>query len=56
MRSRPTIAARVMPDHFMAPPGTKVGLLFPMAGKIKAEGGLRHVHRRRLLQERHERV
>jgi len=27
------------PDHFIAPPGTKVGLLFPMAGRIKAEGG-----------------
>ncbi len=27
------------PDHFIAPPGTKVGLLFPMAGKVKSEGG-----------------
>ena len=27
------------PDHFIAPPGTKVGLLFPMAGRVKAEGG-----------------
>ena len=27
------------PDHFIAPPGTKVGLLFPMAGKVRAEGG-----------------
>jgi lipoprotein-releasing system permease protein len=27
------------PDHFIAPPGTKVGLLFPVAGKIKSEGG-----------------
>jgi lipoprotein-releasing system permease protein len=28
-----------LPDHFIAPPGTKVGLLFPVAGKIKSEGG-----------------
>jgi lipoprotein-releasing system permease protein len=28
-----------LPDHFIAPPGTKVGLLFPMAGRVKAEGG-----------------
>jgi lipoprotein-releasing system permease protein len=28
-----------LPDHFIAPPGTKVGLLFPMAGKVKSEGG-----------------
>ena len=28
-----------MPDHFIAPPGTKVGLLFPVAGKVKSEGG-----------------
>ena len=27
------------PDHFVAPPGTKVGLLFPMAGKVRSEGG-----------------
>ncbi len=26
------------PDVFLAPPGTKVGLLFPAAGKFKAEG------------------
>ena len=45
-----------LPDHFIAPPGTKVGLLFPVAGKVKSEGGIRHVHRRRLLQERHERI
>ena len=45
-----------LPDHFIAPPGTKVGLLFPVAGKVKIGGGIRHVHGRRLLQERHERV
>ena len=28
-----------LPDHFIAPPGTKVGLLFPMAGKVRSEGG-----------------
>jgi lipoprotein-releasing system permease protein len=28
-----------LPDHFIAPPGTKVGLLFPVAGKVKSEGG-----------------
>ena len=28
-----------LPDHFIAPPGTKVGLLFPVAGRTKAEGG-----------------
>ncbi len=28
-----------LPDHFIAPPGTKVGLLFPVAGKSKSEGG-----------------
>jgi lipoprotein-releasing system permease protein len=27
------------PDSFIAPPGAKVGLLFPMAGRVKAEGG-----------------
>ena len=27
------------PDSFLAPPGAKVGLLFPMAGRVKAEGG-----------------
>jgi lipoprotein-releasing system permease protein len=27
------------PDHFVAPPGTKVGLLFPKAGKSRSEGG-----------------
>jgi lipoprotein-releasing system permease protein len=27
------------PDHFIAPPGTKVGLLFPVSGKVKSEGG-----------------
>jgi lipoprotein-releasing system permease protein len=28
-----------LPDHFIAPPGTKVGLLFPMAGRVRSEGG-----------------
>jgi len=28
-----------LPDMYMAPPGTKVGLLFPQAGKVKTEGG-----------------
>jgi len=28
-----------MPDTFMAPPGTKVGLLFPKAGVSRSEGG-----------------
>jgi lipoprotein-releasing system permease protein len=29
-----------LPDHFIAPPGTKVGLLFPMSGKVtRAQGG-----------------
>jgi lipoprotein-releasing system permease protein len=28
-----------LPDHFIAPPGTKVGLLFPVAGKARSEGG-----------------
>jgi lipoprotein-releasing system permease protein len=27
------------PDQFKAPPGTKVGLLFPRAGQFKSEGG-----------------
>jgi lipoprotein-releasing system permease protein len=28
------------PDHFIAPPGTKVGLLFPISGKVtRKEGG-----------------
>jgi lipoprotein-releasing system permease protein len=27
------------PDQFLTPPGTKIGLLFPMAGRVKAEGG-----------------
>jgi lipoprotein-releasing system permease protein len=28
-----------LPDMYMAPPGTKVGLLFPAAGKFKSEAG-----------------
>jgi lipoprotein-releasing system permease protein len=28
-----------VPDMFTAPPGTKVGLLFPKAGQIRSEGG-----------------
>ena len=28
-----------LPDHFIAPPGTQVGLLFPVAGKARSEGG-----------------
>jgi lipoprotein-releasing system permease protein len=28
-----------LPDMYVAPPGTKVGLLFPKAGKFKTEGG-----------------
>jgi lipoprotein-releasing system permease protein len=28
-----------LPDLFVAPPGTKVGLLFPRAGQFKSEGG-----------------
>ena len=40
---------------YIAPPGTKIGLVFPKAGK-KPEAGLRRLHGRRLLQERHERV
>jgi lipoprotein-releasing system permease protein len=28
-----------LPDLFVAPPGTKVGLLFPKAGRSRAEGG-----------------
>ena len=28
-----------LPDAYMAPPGTKVGLLFPSAGQFKSEGG-----------------
>jgi len=28
-----------LPDQYMAPPGTKVGLLFPKAGKGRSEGG-----------------
>jgi lipoprotein-releasing system permease protein len=26
-------------DQFLTPPGTKVGLLFPVAGRVKSEGG-----------------
>jgi len=28
-----------LPDQYMAPPGTKVGLLFPKAGPVRSEGG-----------------
>ncbi len=28
-----------LPDIYVAPPGTKVGILFPQAGKLKTEGG-----------------
>ena len=39
MRSATYHRGKDQPDHFIAPPGTKVGLLFPMAGKIKSEAG-----------------
>ena len=43
-------------DIFIAPPGTKVRLLFPRFGQTKSEAGFDDVHHRRLFQERHERV
>ena len=42
--------------HLHRPARHEVGLVFPRFGKTKSEAGLRHVHGRRLLQERHERV
>ena len=38
MRWRPT-TARASQDLFLAPPGTKVGLLFPAVGETKSEAG-----------------
>ncbi len=42
-------------DIAIAPPGTRVGLVFPAAGD-QAQAGVRRLHGRRLLQERDERV
>ena len=56
MRWRPCTPGKVREDLFLAPPGTKVGLLFPGPGSSKAEGGFDTFTVVGLFQERDERI